>query len=81
MAFRTPSVRVYQELLTVNPQLTTPFFELCIVGPCYQVETNVACSSYTLSDTDYTSAYVNQALGSVIDTDSVVVNLSNIDIR
>lgn len=81
MAFRTPSVRVYQELLTVNPQLTTPFFELCIVGPCYQVETNVACSSYTLSDTDYTSAYVNQALGSVIDTDSVVVNLSNIYVK
>lgn len=81
MAFRTPSVRVYQELLTVNPQLTTPFFELCIVGPCYQVETNVACGSYTLSDTDYTSAYVNQALGSVIDTDSVVVNLSNIYVK
>lgn len=81
MAFRTPSVRVYQELLTVNPSLTTPFFELCVVGPCYQVETNVACSSYTLSDEDYTSAYVNQALGSVIDTDSVVVNLSNIYVK
>lgn len=81
MAFRRPSVIVYQELLTVNPTITTPFFELFIVGPCYQVESDAKADSFVLSDTDYTGTYTNQTLGSVVDTDSLVVTLSNVYVK
>ena len=37
MAFQRPAIHVYQEFITSNPTVTTPFFEACIVGPCYQV--------------------------------------------
>jgi hypothetical protein len=79
--FRTPSVRVYQELLTTNPSITTPFFDLCIVGPVYQVEENVKVNDYTLSTENYTSKYVNQMLGSIIDPASVSISLSDVYVK
>lgn len=79
--FRTPSVRVYQELLTTNPSITTPFFDLCIVGPVYQVEEGVELAAYTLSAENYTSKYVNQTLGSIIDPSSVSISLSDVYVK
>lgn len=79
--FRTPSVRVYQELLSTTPSLTTPFFDLCIVGPVYQVEENVEVAPYALSTENYTSKYVNQMLGSVIDPASVSISLSDVYVK
>ena len=79
--FRTPSVRVYQELLTTNPSITTPFFDLCIVGPVYQVEENVKVNDYTLSTENYTSKYVNKMLGSIIDPASVSISLSDVYVK
>lgn len=79
--FRTPSVRVYQELLTTTPSITTPFFDLCIVGPVYQVEENVEVAAYTLSAENYTSKYVNQMLGSIIDPASVSITLSDVYVK
>lgn len=81
MPFRVPSVRVYQELIktTVNP--TTPFMQLCVVGPVYQVETDVPVADFALSDEDYTTAYLNQTLGSVVDTSSVNIKMSDVYVK
>lgn len=79
--FRLPSVIVYQELLTTTVVPTTPFMNLCIVGPVYQVENKVEIDPYKLSEEDYTSNYVGQTLGSVIDTNSVYVSLSDIYVK
>lgn len=81
MAFRTPSVIVYQELLTTTPSLVTPFMDLVVVGPVYQCEDNVATAAYTLSDNDYTSAYPNKMLGAVIDPASVSIELSDVYVK
>lgn len=81
MAFRTPSVIVYQELLTTTPSLVTPFMDLVVVGPVYQCEDNVATAAYTLSENDYTSAYPNKVLGAVIDPASVSIELSDVYVK
>lgn len=79
--FRVPSVRVYQELVTTTVNPTTPFMRLCVVGPVYQVETDVPVADFTLSDEDYTTAYLNQTLGSVVDTSSVNIKMSDVYVK
>ena len=81
MPFRVPSVRVYQELVTTTVNPTTPFMELCVVGPVYQVETDVPVADFALSDEDYTTAYLNQTLGSVVDTSSVNIKMSDVYVK
>lgn len=81
MPFRVPSVRVYQELVTTTVNPTTPFMRLCVVGPVYQVETDVPVADFTLSDEDYTTAYLNQTLGSVVDTSSVNIKMSDVYVK
>lgn len=82
MAFRTPSVRVYQELVSTSISPITPFMDLCIVGPVYQCEEGVACDDYVLSaGENYTSVYPEQALGSKMDVKSVVVSLSDVYVK
>lgn len=78
MGFRTPSVIVYQELLTVTPSLVTPFMDLVVVGPVYQCEEKVAIADYVLSEQDYSSAYPNKLLGANVDPSSVSITMSNI---
>lgn len=78
MGFRTPSVIVYQELLTVTPSLVTPFMDLVVVGPVYQCEDKVAIADYILSENDYSSAYPNKLLGANVDPSSVSITMSNI---
>lgn len=79
--FRVPSVRVYQELITTTVNPTTPFMRLCVVGPVYQVETDVPVADFALSDEDYTTAYLNQTLGSVVDTSSVNIKMSDVYVK
>lgn len=79
--FRVPSVRVYQELVTTTVNPTTPFMRLCVVGPVYQVETDVPVADFALSDEDYTTAYLNQTLGSVVDTSSVNIKMSDVYVK
>lgn len=79
--FRVPSVRVYQELVTTTVNPTTPFMQLCVVGPVYQVETDVPVADFALSDEDYTTAYLNQTLGSVVDTSSVNIKMSDVYVK
>lgn len=79
--FRVPSVRVYQELITTTVNPTTPFMQLCVVGPVYQVETDVPVADFTLSDEDYTTSYLNQTLGSVVDTSSVGIKMSDVYVK
>lgn len=81
MPFRVPSVRVYQELITTTVNPTTPFMRLCVVGPVYQVETDVPVADFALSDEDYTTAYLNQTLGSVVDTSSVNIKMSDVYVK
>ena len=81
MPFRVPSVRVYQELVTTTVTPTTPFMQLCVVGPVYQVETDVPVADFALSDEDYTTAYLNQTLGSVVDTSSVNIKMSDVYVK
>lgn len=81
MSFRVPSVRVYQELITTTVNPTTPFMQLCVVGPVYQVETDVPVADFALSDEDYTTAYLNQTLGSVVDTSSVNIKMSDVYVK
>lgn len=81
MAFRVPSVIVYQELLTTTPSLVTPFMDLVVVGPVYQCEDNAATAKYSLSETDYTSAYPNKLLGAIVDPSSVSVSLSDVYVK
>lgn len=81
MPFRVPSVRVYQELVTTTANPTTPFMQLCVVGPVYQVETDVPVADFALSDEDYTTAYLNQTLGSVVDTSSVNIKMSDVYVK
>ena len=81
MPFRVPSVRVYQELVTTTVNPTTPFMQLCVVGPVYQVETDVPVADFALSDEDYTTAYLNQTLGSVVDTSSVNIKMSGVYVK
>lgn len=81
MPFRVPSVRVYQELVTTTVNPTTPFMQLCVVGPVYQVETDVPVADFALSDEDYTTAYLNQTLGSVVDTGSVNIKMSDVYVK
>lgn len=81
MPFRVPSVRVYQELVTTTVNPTTPFMQLCVVGPVYQVETDVPVADFALSDEDYTTAYLNQTLGSVVDTSSVNIKMSDVYVK
>lgn len=79
--FRVPSVRVYQELVTTTVNPTTPFMRLCVVGPVYQVETDVPVADFALSDEDYTTAYLNQTLSSVVDTSSVNIKMSDVYVK
>lgn len=81
MPFRVPSVRVYQELVTTTVNPTTPFMQLCVVGPVYQVETDVPVADFALSNEDYTTAYLNQTLGSVVDTSSVNIKMSDVYVK
>lgn len=81
MTFRTPSVRVYQELVTTSISPTTPFMDLYIVGPVYQVESDVAAADYTLTGNDYVSKYPNQLLGAKMDTASLQISLSDVYVK
>lgn len=76
MPFTRPAIHVYQKLVSVNPSTATPFFELCVVGPSYQVVRGASFPDYKASDT-YESQYVDQLPGTVIDLDSVVVTLKD----
>ena len=81
MTFRTPSVRVYQELVTTSISPSTPFMDLYIVGPVYQVESGVDAADYTLTGNDYVSKYPNRMLGSKVDTASLQLSLSDVYVK
>jgi hypothetical protein len=76
MPFTRPAIHVYQKLVSVNPSTATPFFELCVVGPSYQVLKSIAFPNYDAAAA-YESIYVDQLPGTVVDKDSVVVTLKD----
>ena len=81
MAFRVPSVIVYQEFLTSTPTVTAPFFDLCIVGPCYQVIEKTECAKFVASANKYKSSYPGLRADANIDKDFTAVRLSNIYVK
>lgn len=70
MAFQRPAIHVYQKLVTTTASASTPFFELCVVGPSYQVVTEKKFPDYKATDA-YETVYTDQIAGTVIDKDSV----------
>ena len=50
MPFIRPAVHVYQQLMTVTPQTISPFFELCLIGPSYQVVRSAQFPDYKSSN-------------------------------
>ena len=83
--FVRPSVRVYQELISANPSILEPFFELCIVGPAYQIEEERAVVNQTasyvgkgyLADTPFESVYTGKEQFTSIDVDYTTAKLKN----
>lgn len=76
MSFTRPAIHVYQELISTTASTTTPFFELCIVGPSYQVVEKQAFPVYS-ADASYSTAYVGQTAGTVVDLESVSLSLTS----
>jgi hypothetical protein len=76
-----PSIKVYQKLVTVTPSIVTPFFELCVVGPVYQVvrdqlfKNALAGSVQDYAAVAFESPYVGKATGAVVDTNFVSCTL------
>lgn len=76
MSFQRPAIHVFQELVSTNTAATTPYFELCLVGPSYQVVKEAKGASYD-AGTAYTSTYVDKALGTVVDQASLALTFKN----
>ena len=74
MTFTRPAIHVYQELVSTSVSTASPFFELCLVGPSYQVVKEAQASNYS-AETAYTSAFVNKTSGTTVKTDSLVMTM------
>jgi hypothetical protein len=76
MTYKLPSPSIYQILTRASQDLASADLLACLVGPLNQVETEQAIIlTYPITNTTVT--YPNQAVGSVVDTTSVVVKLTN----
>lgn len=80
MPFIRPSVRVFQQLISASPRTITPFFELCIVGPAYQVVKDAAVGSY-VAGTALACLYTGQRAGTDVDVDSLNVVLNDVFLK
>ena len=80
MPFTRPAIHVYQQLVSTTPSTSTPFFELCVVGPSYQVVKESIFPNYN-ADAPYQTQYVDQLSGTTIDLDSVIVKLKDAYIK
>ena len=76
MPFQRPAIHVYQELVSVNPSTRTPFFELCLVGPSYQIVKEAKASAYSASAA-YASPFVSRTSGTVVDESSLAMTFKN----
>lgn len=76
MPFTRPAIHVYQQLVSTSTSTATPFFELCIVGPSYQVVKAASFPDYDASAA-YESSYIDQIQGTVVDLASVSVVLKD----
>lgn len=81
MTFRVPSVIVYQEFLTATPTITDPFFDLCIVGPCYQVLDEVECAPFVAAQAPYRAQYPGIRSDATLDKKFTQVKLSDIYVK
>lgn len=82
MPFVRPAIHVYQQLMTVTPRTVTPFFELCLVGPSYQVVRNAQFPDYKASNApSYSTPYVSkEALANVIPS-SIAASMTNLTVQ
>lgn len=76
MTFSRPAVHVYEDIVSVSTSLDTPYFYLCIVGPSYQVVSNIKSSDYSAAEA-YTSSLVSIEDGVTADTSSVAITFKN----
>lgn len=76
MTFQRPAVHVYQELVSASVSTKSPFFELCLVGPSYQVVSENKGAGYS-AGTAYVAKYTNLTSGNVVDQNSVILTLKN----
>jgi len=82
MSFRLPSVIVYQQLLSTTISPSTPFMDLCVVGPVYQCQTNASMDDYEIHTIDeYIKNFPELKTGAVIDAKSVYLKLANINVK
>lgn len=89
MSFRLPSVIVYQELLSTTISPTTPFMELCVVGPVYQCENGVSLPEYTIHTTKvdeagskvYQEDYPELKIGAIVDKNSPYITISDVNVK
>lgn len=72
-----PAIRVFQELVSATPSTNAPFFELCVVGPAYQVVKQVELATLYEAGTVFSSSYKDQISNTDIDTTSVVVEMKD----
>lgn len=76
MTYKLPNPSIYQILTRASQDLVSSDLLACLVGPLNQVETDQAVTlTYPVSNT--VIAYPNQAVGSIVDTSSVVVKVDN----
>lgn len=80
MPFTRPAIHVYQKLVSTTPSTSTPFFELCVVGPSYQVVRDAVFPAYSASEL-YESVYVDQTPGTTVDVSSVSMMLKDAFIK
>lgn len=76
-----PAIRVFQELVSATPSTNAPFFELCIVGPAYQVVKEVELDTVYEAGTEFSSPYKDQFTSTTIDTASVSVSIKDAVIK
>ena len=80
MPFLRPAIHVYQQLISTTSPAITPFFELCLIGPSYQVQNSIAFPAYA-TGTEYSSHYVGQTPGTTVELSSVNVAFQDIKVK
>ena len=68
-----PDVRVYQEFGPEAPSLIRPLLEACVIGQCFQIETDKLAGMYLGALATYN--YPGKKTGAVVSVPSVVVSL------
>ena len=79
MPFIRPAVHVYQQLMTITPRTISPFFELCLIGPSYQVVRKAQFPDFKSSNSPtYNVPYTGLDTSASVVADSITAVMKNI---